>query len=623
MSQIIQLNTKDIVKIIEEVLIKKPKHFDNKTNLLEFAKRLYIWDYKQNGKHLNEVDQKKFFDNLVIKKRSIIKEYDSKFNNSLILESEKGLDYITQFFDFLKENSIPMVDEQTKSVAPKPTTPSNVGTIMKNLHQAFDGLGTDEALAVKTILSIKTKDDLVKIDQQIKNTVGKKYPKIQTLAAWINDEMSEVDPKEYDKIWGHLAKMGYKGKESNKFLRAVGSTKEMIQKGWDWAKQGIIGKFFNGLRDALNSGWGIASQLLLDALGPFTLGISAGLVVVVWALLFLWDMLNLVSGSPEWLNLVFDALGLFTAGAMSKVLSKFRPAAGSTVFKSIGDFFKWMGSTKLGAAVSKWVPTIQGALSSVSGAITTAAKWISTKLSKLFGPKIASSMASLASKAKAWLTDFAKKIGQWFGTKSKQVVASAVAKKVEGGLGEKIVEKLGSFLGTPTFLQTEIGTKLIEKGFKPATQQVVDKYVIDLSKEKGIDFAAEAVDKKFGKLYGDIIRLGALGEDTLGNKDKFLASIGEFDQKDVAKFLKTSKEIGKTGKKVTTSAGEANLQKNVVVGDTKNIRAGGPKDPNQYKFTNNQYFYASKNEKVPNWKPVKGQQATNYLNKYVFKDLIA
>ena len=188
MSKIIRLTESDLILTIENVLLKKPKHFSSIENLLGFAKRLYEWDFKHNGNQIDIQTQNNFVKDILPKRKNIIKEYNDRFNNSLILESEKGVNYINDFFNFLIENSIPLNEAATAD------------QILQGLHKSFDGVGTDENLAVNTILKISSKQVLAQLDQKIKSTVGRKYPKIQSLAAWVNDEMSEIDPTQYDGI---------------------------------------------------------------------------------------------------------------------------------------------------------------------------------------------------------------------------------------------------------------------------------------------------------------------------------------------------------------------------------------------------------------------------------------
>ena len=602
MNNLVTLSQDDLITIVKGVL-NKPKNGNFGNNLLEFAKRVHIWDYKQNGKTLDTSTQDNFAKDLLPSKPKIIREYEIRFGKTLITESEKGVEYISDFFDFLKENAVPL-NEAT----------ATVDQILQGLHQSFDGAGTDEDLAMKTILKISSKQVLDQLNAKIKATVGKKFPKIQNLAAWINDEMSELDPTQYDKIWGHLAKMGYRGKETNKFLRAVGKTGEWIGEKWEWTKKNVLGGFFDKLRDALNSGWGTASQLLLQTLGPFTLGISSAIPIVVWGLITTWDMVNLISGTPEWLNLFFDALSMLTAGALSKVLAPFKAAASGARFGTIGNIFSWLSKTKFGQTIAGWIPKLKGLVGTVSSAIKTGVSWVTTKFSKLIGPQMTQLLQTAANKLISWITGFVDSIGKWFGKQT----AKAATKEAAGGLSEKLVGLVGKKFATPQFLQTEIGKKFIEKGLKPATVEVVDKYVVSLGKEKGIEETASIVDKKFGSIYGDTIRLAGAAENLSGDKTKLLSSINNFDKKDIEKALKTGKLIAKRAKTTTKSAEQTNVAKNVVVGDVKNIKAGGPQDKNQYKKSGNEYFFAAKTEKVPNWKKITSPKMKQYLTTFIF-----
>lgn len=602
MSASINLSNTDLISIIGSIT-KNPKHFNSGKNLLELARRMYVSDYKNNQKTIDLETQNNFVKDILPRKKSVIREYVERFNNDLITENEKGVGYINEFFEFLKENAVPLHEAAA--------TPDQ---ILQGLHKAFDGVGTDENLAMTTILKIGSKQVLDQVNAKIAATVGKKYPKIQNLAAWINDEMSELDPKEYDKIWGHLAKMGYRGKESNKFLRALGKTGQWIGEKWEWTKKNVIGSFFNKLRDALNSGWGVAATLLLDYLGPYTLGISAAIPMVVWGMVFQWDMLNMVTGSPEWLNIIFDTLSLLTAGALSGTLAPFSKAAKGASFNTISKAFSWLSKTKFGQAIANFLPKLKGFLGSAGGAIEKGVEWVSTKFVKLIGPEMAAALKSAASKGKQWLTGFVDSIIQWFGKQT----SKAAAAEAKLTLAQRAVNFIGSKITTPSFLATEVGQTFIEKGLKPATVELVDKYVVSLGKDYGLDKTASIVDKKFGTIYGDLIRLGGAAEDLSGNKNKLLASIHNFDSKDADKLVKSFKKISKNTKKTTTSVAQTNKAKNMVVGDVKNIRPGGKSDQNQYKNVNGNFYFAGKNEKIPKWRPITNLKLNQYVAKYIF-----
>jgi len=537
MGTVVQLKESDLIKGIQSALFKDKDYLNKGNNLLEFARKLFIYEYKNFNKTIDIEFQRGIFEDIIPKKKNVIKEYRERFDNRLITENEKGISYINEFFDFLIDNAVPMVEQTKPKVAPKkPVVPANVNVVMQNLHKAFDGAGTDEDLAVKTIKMINTKDVLTKVDQTIANTVGKKYPKIKTLAAWINDEMSEIDPKQYDAIWGHLTKMGYKGKESNKFLRVVGKGKELVQKAWDWTKKSVIGKFFNGLRDAANSGIGIAVQLIIDAVGPETFGVAFAIPAVVWGLITQWDFVNLLMGTPEWLNIIFDSLCLLTTGIMSSVLAPFTKAAKGAVFSSIEKVFVWLKGTSFGKLIQRFLPSIKGGLGKAGAGIVKAAEWVGTKFKGLIGEEMATLMKQGASKLKGWLTGFVDSIMKWFGkggtATAEKAVLGQVEKKAAKGLLDTALEgirsKLSNLFRNPAWLEGELGKKFVEKGLKPAVTKNVEKYATGPLKEYGVEKAAEMVDQKFGPIYGDMVRFADIAHKTGKESKDLLKNLKSF-----------------------------------------------------------------------------------------------
>ena len=631
METVVKLKESDLIRSIESALFKDKDYLNKGTNLLEFARKLFIYEYKNFGNTIDTEFQRGLFEDIIPKKKTIIKEYRERFDNRLITENEKGLGYINEFFDFLIDNAVPMIEQTKPKVAPKkPVVPANVNVVMQNLHKAFDGLGTDEDLAVKTIKMINTKDVLTKVDQTIANTVGKKYPKVKTLAAWINDEMSEVDPKQYDAIWGHLTKMGYKGKESNKFLRLVGKGKEMVQKAWDWTKKSVIGKFFNGLRDAANSGIGIAVQLLIDAIGPETLGVAFAIPAVVWGLIAQWDFVNLLLGTPEWLNLIFDSLCLLTTGIMSTALAPFTKAAKGAVFSSLEKVFLWLRETSFGKIIVEFLPTIKGGLGKAGGLIAKAAEWVGTKFKGLIGEEMAVLMKQGASKLKGWLTGFVESIMKWFGKgeaiAAEKAVLGQVEKGAAKGLVEKGIEKFSEFLRTklsgwfrnPAWLEGELGQKFVEKGLKPAITKNVEKYATDPIKKYGVEKASEMVDKEFGPIYGDMIRFGELAYKSGKESKGLLKNLKSFkDDVDVKTLQKVAKSVKSTSGEI---AGVTNVGGKVGTQISSGVRMGKEGDKFKYRKSGEKFFYAPKQDKNPQWKQVTSPKSVDYLKNQIYKD---
>lgn len=630
MSKVIRLTHEDLYELVGRALTYKQNHFKNGENLLEFAKKLFIYDYQNFGNTIDVDFQRSIVEDIIPKRRNIIKEYKERFDNRLITENKKGVEYINEFFDFLIDNAVPMVEQTKPKVEPKKTvTPANVNTIIKNLHAAFDGAGTNEDLAVRTIKMINTKDVLVKVDQTIAKTVGKQYPKIKTLAAWINDEMSEIDPKQYDAIWGHLTKMGYKGKESNKFLRAVGKTKEVVQKAWDWTKKSVIGKFFNALRDAANSGPGIAIQLIIDAVGPETFGAAFAIPGVVWGLITQWDFLNLNLGTPEWLNLIFDTLCLCTTGIMSTALAPFTKAAKGAVFSSLEKVFLWLRETSFGKMIMKFLPAIEGGVGTAGKYLVKAAEWVGTKFKGLIGEEMAVLLKEGAAKAKGYIAGFVEKVMAWFGKGASTVEKAAlgqVEKEATKGLLEKGIEKvaegirvrLSKWFGNPVWLEGELGKKFVEKGLKPAIAKNVEKYATGPIKQYGVEKATEMVDKKFGPIYGDMIRFGELSYKTGKESKDLLKNLKSFkNDVDIKSLQKVAKSVKGTSGEVskTTQAG-GQLTTQIASG----VRMGGKNDNYKYRKSGEKFFYAPKQEKNPNWKQVTSPKSVAYLKNQIYKD---
>jgi len=65
MEKIVKLNQIELMRVVESVIFSNPNHLNESDNLLEFAKRLFIIDYKTKGKIISIREQRDFFRNLI------------------------------------------------------------------------------------------------------------------------------------------------------------------------------------------------------------------------------------------------------------------------------------------------------------------------------------------------------------------------------------------------------------------------------------------------------------------------------------------------------------------------------------------------------------------------------
>jgi hypothetical protein len=494
--------------------------------------------------------------------------------------------------------------------------------LTKSFDQDSDGIwndydGTDENGAVAAMNKITSRGILDKVNAKIK---AKGYYK--DITSWVEAEMSDIDPTQLDAIRNRLSKLGYRVPEKNNALRVVGKTKEAVGAIWDWAKNGVIGKFFNALRDALNSAWGIAVQLFLDALGPETLGAGFAVPMVVWGIVVQWDMFNMYAGTPEWLNLIFDAFSLLTAGAMVAALKPIKAAA-STALKgakgTLGNIVKWLlGKVPvLMEVLAKWFPTLASAVGKIGGFIAKAATWIGTKFRKFIGAKMADGLINAGKGAANWIKELLESIGKWIKTKVGAQVTKDVAKEGAKTLAQKIFQQSLIYMKKQTGWKW-LYSKWIDKGLRKGAPELIETFIIKNAKTKTTEEACAMVDKQIGQIEGDFCRFVPMIQSTAEQRRKLMASMKKTDVNDINKMIKGLKGTSKAIKKGSAETNKVVSQVGTIYNDTDLVR----KDSNyQYKRTPNGYEYASLTENPPVWKKIKDPEAIKNLNNTLYKNL--
>jgi hypothetical protein len=508
---------------------------------LNFHRGLHLFEMEMNPDFTNKVvflkeSQEQYITNLFGENKNIQETYKKEFGSNVIVESTfNPKDEVMKFFSFVKENYINEINKSNvlNEQTPKATTPvkkpqPNVMSqqakqyalnIMGLLRKAFDGVGTDEVLAKKTIFMIKDKQTLDFINSLIAKQITPKYPKIKSLKDWINDEMSDIDRNSYKALWDHLGKLGYKGYNKNDFLAATGKgdVVGMAKAGFTWLKDKGIPWFFEKLREALGSTAGAILQQLLDYTGIGAIGVT-----ILWAALTLFDVWQISSGVGSWGKIFFSIIGLLSAGALAKViggyLKPFFGAGGGT----ITSFF-----TKIAEKpwFIKYVKPVVG--------------WIGSKIS--------------------WATGLLKQAGDWIVKKLGATAIGGVVSKAANFL-QQIAEKIVQFAGTSAKSETKLATNLgIKKlgadEIKKDATKIVDKVVYDKLKDQGKETVVGTAGYVGGEKGKTAAELAYNTKDLKKVTTDVGAAIKKGDYvKTIAKgeklYDKVGKEIDKTGKLV-------------------------------------------------------------------------
>jgi len=311
---------------------------------------------------------------------------------------------------------------------------------------------------------------------------------------------------------------------------------------------------------------------------------------------------------------------------MSSVLAPFTKAAKGAVFSSIEKVFVWLKGTSFGKLIQRFLPSIKGGLGKAGAGIVKAAEWVGTKFKGLIGEEMATLMKQGASKLKGWLTGFVDSIMKWFGkggtATAEKAVLGQVEKKAAKGLLDTALEgirsKLSNLFRNPAWLEGELGKKFVEKGLKPAVTKNVEKYATGPLKEYGVEKAAEMVDQKFGPIYGDMVRFADIAHKTGKESKDLLKNLKSFkndlDVKSLQKVAKGIKADAGQIAQVTDVGGK------VVTQVATGVRFGKEGDNYKYRKSGEKFFYAPKQQKNPQWKPVTSPKSIAYLKNRIYKD---
>ena len=120
-----------------------------------------------------------------------------------------------------------------------------------------------------------------------------------------------------------------------------------------------------------------------------------------------------------------------------------------------------------------------------------------------------------------WLTPIVASASQWISTIVKNMSGVMVLAK---NTVKKVIKLLGSKMGTKVseYLLTAAGKKMANTLSKATVQTINKELVVGKLKDSGADEVYAYVDKKYGKAYGNLIRIsnGKKGTDIAKNLAK-------------------------------------------------------------------------------------------------------
>jgi len=301
-----------------------------------------------------------------------------------------------------------------------------------------------------------------------------------------------------------------------------------LQGAWNKLKSLGVSAFMEKYRGFLTSNWGAALQILIEV---STEGFGAVIPLIAWALLAEYDMANVVAGTPNWFNLLFSLIGTATVGIASKAIGAaipfFKTAGKSS--SSIMHAIEWLAKSKFGQLFKPLVNKISAGLGKVPGLIAKAMTWVKAVFGKVFGEGVVNFFARGANAVGKFIGELgagikkfftavpatAKPINKTITNTIKNTPKKFVKKLVTSGLqkGANLSPKLA------TYLTTETGKKLASK-VSVETVNILKDELTTIVKDYTEDQAISYVDKKYGKLYGDLLRYSKTAYDIAHSSNK-------------------------------------------------------------------------------------------------------
>lgn len=214
--------------------------------------------------------------------------------------------------------------------------------------------------------------------------------------------------------------------------------KDLMNKYRPKAQEMTVESFFEGFRDALYSPGGIAIETFLTSTGLGSVGVVSSYIT-----LLIYDIyLSINNNDTNWLNIIFDLLGVLTSGALSGVLAP--------IVKSAGKGFTSLEKSLLSLKNSKYWKSIYPALLKIGESMG----WITSKISsviewiiKSLGPKVPTFIKTGSNKIISFLKEisskimnFLKKIGN-VATRMSKPGQSTIKQGVKHGVTAGVVAK--------------------------------------------------------------------------------------------------------------------------------------------------------------------------------------
>ena len=277
-----------------------------------------------------------------------------------------------------------------------------------------------------------------------------------------------------------------------------------VQQNWEKIKKMTLSDWIEEFRGFLNSGTGIAIQILLALTGGGNI-----VNMIAWGLLLAYDVgfAGVAQGNWNWFNIITSAIGILGSGAAAIVFKPYKSLLGT--IKSIEAFVPGLKRTPtVWKSVGGWISKIVQGGGTIVSKITSSIAWLIQKI-----PGLKTVLAPL-NKGIAWVKNMfdiwangiaGSQIAGVAGVVASPLVKGATA-YVKGG-GVQNIGKLHNYLKSPTSAIKGLGKKLSSKYDQDITKSAIGAVTKVYHTIKLIDTSLATLAAAYKKPIDQLIRL--------------------------------------------------------------------------------------------------------------------
>ncbi len=149
-----------------------------------------------------------------------------------------------------------------------------------------------------------------------------------------------------------------------------------VQKNWEKIKKMTLADWMEEFRNFLNSGTGIAIQIVLALTGGGNI-----INIIAWGALLAWDVgfVGIAQGNWNWYNIITSAIGVLGSGAAAVVFKPLKTAFNA--IKEIDAFIPALTKNPtIWKSVGGWISKIVQGAGTIIGKITSSIAWLIKKI---------------------------------------------------------------------------------------------------------------------------------------------------------------------------------------------------------------------------------------------------